>query len=569
MPEKPAAMSPRRRPRRPIPRRRIGYAPWLLVPGSLAALFLLVPLVAVAARTPWADFWPLISSEGSRVALWLSVKTCLVSTLCCVVLGVPLAMVLAKLPDSWWARAVRTVVTLPMMLPPVVAGLALLLTWGRRGLIGQHLTLLGIEIGFTTLAVIMAQTFVAMPFLVSSLEGAIRAGGEHYEEAARALGASRTRTFFQVTMPVLLPAFISATAICFSRALGEFGATITFAGSLQGVTQTMPLAIYLQRQVNTEQALALAVMLILLAIAAIFGANMVAARLPGMGGVTVGSGREHRARAASRKLESGAGAADADTEGADVGEGSAGPIGGARGTGPGTAGADAGGAHPDTGSAHPEMEGASAHQGTSPRITIRAAVTARGAQYDIEIPGGDLTAIMGPNGAGKSTMLELVAGSLQPDTGGVTFDPADVTVTILQQKPLLFPHMSVQANVEFGLRCRGVGKPEARQRATSELAQVRCGALVERRPHQLSGGQAQRVAIARAMAIDPDVVLLDEPMAGLDEESASQVRAQLRERLAGSGATALLVTHDPVDAEELAARTILIRHGRVERVAAR
>ncbi|WP_276308100.1 ATP-binding cassette domain-containing protein [Actinobaculum sp. 313] len=215
------------------------------------------------------------------------------------------------------------------------------------------------------------------------------------------------------------------------------------------------------------------------------------------------------------------------------------------------------------------LSGYGTHRGASPRITIRAAVTARGAKYDVEIPGGELTAIMGPNGAGKSTMLELVAGSLQPDSGRISFDPADVTVTILQQKPLLFPHMSVQANVEFGLRCRGVGKPEARRRATSELAQVRCEALAERRPHQLSGGQAQRVAIARAMAINPDVVLLDEPMAGLDEESACQVRAQLRERLAGSGVTALLVTHDPVDAEELASRTVLIRHGRVERVTAR
>ena len=168
-----------------------------------------------------------------------------------------------------------------MMLPPVVAGLALLMTWGRNGMIGHSLSIMGIEIGFTTLAVIMAQSFVAMPFLVTSLEGAIRSRGYAYERAAAALGASKTRIFFQVSLPMMLPALVSGIAMSFSRALGEFGATITFAGSLQGVTRTMPLAIYLQRESKTEEALALAVVLIVLAILVMLAANALAARLPG------------------------------------------------------------------------------------------------------------------------------------------------------------------------------------------------------------------------------------------------------------------------------------------------
>ncbi|MDU1522217.1 MAG: ABC transporter permease, partial [Actinomyces sp.] len=261
---------------------KLKYAPWLTAPGILAALFLVFPLLTIFVQTPWTDFGRFISTDISQDALWLSLKTCGVSVALCVCLGVPLAFVLANLPDVWWTRLLRTIVTLPMMLPPVVAGLALLLTWGRRGLLGQHLSVIGIEIGFTSIAVVMAQTFVAMPFLISSLEGAIRTRGNEYDEAARALGASRTRTFFHVTLPVMFPSILSAAAMSFSRALGEFGATITFAGSLQGTTQTMPLAIYLQRQSSTEEALALSVVLLTMAIVILFGANLLAVHLPGV-----------------------------------------------------------------------------------------------------------------------------------------------------------------------------------------------------------------------------------------------------------------------------------------------
>ena len=545
------------------------YAPWLLVPGLLAGLFLVIPLVTILVRTPWTDFWSLISTRESIDALWLSIRTCLITTALCAVLGTPLAVVLARMPDVWWARGIRTVTSLPMMLPPVVAGLALLMTWGRNGLLGKHLSVIGIEVGFTTIAVVMSQMFVAMPFLVTSLEGAIRTRGFRYDEAALALGASKTRTFFQVSLPIMLPAFVSATALAFSRALGEFGATITFAGSLQGVTRTMPLAIYLQRESNTDQALALAVVLIVLAIVAIMGANALAGRLPG------GSLEQSRSATPQHRSEGEPNVRTSeDSEGSDdgVASGEVDPAGQdgidspRRGDvvvdhndGGGLRGAAR---REDSASSHPKLSRGTVKPG--PAIDVDAEVAERGVRLKLRIPGGKLTAIMGPNGAGKSTLLGLIAGTLTPSNGTVSFDGSpNPRVVILQQNALLFPHMTAKKNVEFALRCAGLSRTVAQQRALAELSEVRCRDLAERRPDQLSGGQAQRVAIARAMAVTPEVVLLDEPMAGLDETSANRVRVLLSERLASSGATAVLVTHDPVDARALADETILIRHGRV------
>lgn len=227
---------------------------------------LLVPLLGMMARVPWAELRTLLTSERALDALGLSLGTCLISTCFVLVLGVPLALVLAR-TRGWWVGVVRTVVTVPMVLPPVVAGLALLVTFGRRGIVGEGLSAWGIEIGFTTIAVVIAQTFVALPFLVTSLEGALRASGDRYEKVAANLGASPTRVFWKVTVPVVLPAIASGTALSFARALGEFGATLTFAGSLQGVTRTLPLEIYLLREQDSDLALALALVLIVVALA--------------------------------------------------------------------------------------------------------------------------------------------------------------------------------------------------------------------------------------------------------------------------------------------------------------
>ena len=241
-----------------------GLPRWILLPAAGAVLLIALPVIGMLARVPWADLPALLTSEASLAALWLSLRTSVAATLVCVVFGVPLGLVLAwvRFPG---ARVVRTVVLLPLVLPPVVSGLALLTTFGRRGLIGEQLQVLGVDVAFSTVAVVLAQAFVAMPFLVISIEGVARTAGRRHEVVAATLGARPTTVLRRVTLPLLGPGLGSGIALAFARCLGEFGATLTFAGSLQGVTRTLPLEIYLQREVDPDGAIALSLVLILLA----------------------------------------------------------------------------------------------------------------------------------------------------------------------------------------------------------------------------------------------------------------------------------------------------------------
>ena len=240
----------------------------MLAPALLGSLMVLLPLVAMAARVHWRDFWGLITSSSSLDALRLSVQTSATTALLCLVLGVPMALLLAR-ADFPGLAVVRSIVLIPLVLPPVVGGIALLYTFGRQGLIGRHLEVVGVQIAFSTTAVVLAQTFVALPFLVLSLEGALRTAGTRYEVVAASLGARPSRVLLRVTLPLVLPSLLSGTVLCFARALGEFGATITFAGSLQGTTRTLPLEIYLQRETDPEAAVALSFVLMVVAIAVI------------------------------------------------------------------------------------------------------------------------------------------------------------------------------------------------------------------------------------------------------------------------------------------------------------
>jgi molybdate transport system permease protein len=245
---------------------RVGGLPrWVGVLACLGALFIVLPLVAMISRVNWGDFGALITSESSVAALGLSLRTSLASTALCVLFGVPMALLLARgrFPGQ---RIIRSLVLLPLVLPPVVGGIALLYTFGRRGLLGSTLDVLGVQIAFSTTAVVLAQTFVALPFLVLSLEGALRTVGTRYEVVASTLGAKPTTVLLRVTVPLALPALISGAVLSFARALGEFGATLTFAGSLQGVTRTLPLEIYLQRETDPDAAVALSLVLVVVAV---------------------------------------------------------------------------------------------------------------------------------------------------------------------------------------------------------------------------------------------------------------------------------------------------------------
>ncbi|MGL4305863.1 MAG: ABC transporter permease, partial [Mycobacteriaceae bacterium] len=197
--------------------------------------------------------------------LFLSLKTAGTSTALCILLGYPLAMTLArnKFPGQSF---LRSILLLPLVLPPIVSGIALLYTFGRKGLLGSHLEAVGINIAFSTVAVVLAQTFVALPFLVISLEGALRTTGDHYEIVASTLGANPTTVLRRITFPLIFPALISGTILAFARALGEFGATLAFAGSVEGVTRTLPLEIYLQRETDSRAAVALSLLLMIFSI---------------------------------------------------------------------------------------------------------------------------------------------------------------------------------------------------------------------------------------------------------------------------------------------------------------
>lgn len=241
----------------------------LWVPALMALGLIVLPVIGLVVRVPWSRFGALVTSESALAALELSLRTAAVSTLLCVVLGGPLAVVLARgsVPGL---RLLRSVVLLPLVLPPVVGGLALLYLLGISGFAGYALAVaFGVRVPFTTTAVILAQTFVAMPFLVVSLEGALRTGGERYESIAATLGATPWTVFRRITIPLVLPGLGSGAVLSFARCLGEFGATIAFAGSLQGVTRTLPLEVYLQREVDADGAIALSLVLVVVAIVVI------------------------------------------------------------------------------------------------------------------------------------------------------------------------------------------------------------------------------------------------------------------------------------------------------------
>ena len=238
----------------------------LLVPAVVGLLFLVLPLVGLLVRAPWTRMSHELSGPDALTALRLSLETAALATVVCVVFGVPVALLLARtrFPGQ---RLVRALVTLPLVLPPVVGGVALFAAFGRVGFIGEWWERWwGYSMPFTTTAVVVAQSFVAMPFLIIAVEGALRGADVRYEEAAATLGASRWTVFRRVTLPLVLPGLAAGAVLCFARALGEFGATITFAGNFPGTTQTMPLAVYQALQDDPFTAITLSLLLVAVSI---------------------------------------------------------------------------------------------------------------------------------------------------------------------------------------------------------------------------------------------------------------------------------------------------------------
>lgn len=493
--------------------------------GIIAALAIVTPLIGVGLRVPWGQIPTLLGGESAQIALWLSLRTALISTLVSLILGVPLALALAR---QWpGVGLARIVVVLPMTMPPVVAGIALLATFGRRGWLGPSLQEAGISIAFSTTAVVLAQVFVSMPFLVVTLEAALRSRDCQAERMARTLGAGSLTVLMRITLPLVAPALARGTALALGRALGEFGATLTFAGSLEGTTRTMPLAIYLERESDADTALALAVALVVTS-ALLVGLTA----LPG--------GWIYRLRSwAERQLFKKLDAAGASSS-----------------------------AHIQP--AYPTEPGSSVE--LVAKLPERSIDNAR-----LEVSPGQFLTLIGPNGCGKSTLCLMIAGLLrtqgylkiadktldEPGWHGTFVSPGKRPVALLAQNPGIFTHMSVLDNVAFGPRCQGQGRRRARQRAWQELHAVGASHLAYRQGGELSGGQAARVALARALATSPRVLVLDEPMAALDVPSRSQLRARIRERTRTRAITVVMVSHDLVDIASLSDAVAVMDAGKL------
>jgi molybdate transport system permease protein len=250
-------------------RRPDGGPGWLWIPAAVAIAFLVLPLLALLLRVPWGSVGEQLTSPLVLDALRLSLTTALIATALCIVFGVPLAWMLAS-SERWHAvprRLLRVLVIVPLVLPPVVGGIALLLFLGRRGLVGQWLNeAFGVTLPFSTAAVVIAETFVALPFLVLAVEGALQGVDARLELAAAGLGASRFTVFRRVTLPLVLPGVTAGAVLCFARALGEFGATITFAGSFPGVTQTIPISAYIALQTDPDAAIVLSLLLLAISV---------------------------------------------------------------------------------------------------------------------------------------------------------------------------------------------------------------------------------------------------------------------------------------------------------------
>ena len=495
--------------------------------GALALCFLVLPLAFMLGRVNWSTLGATLATAEARDALGLSMRTCAIALGVDLLLGVPAALVLSR---SWrGVRAARILVALPLSLPPVVAGIALLAAFGRRSTLGALLSGAGLDIAFTTSAVVIAQVFVSLPFLIVTLESALRSREQGLDEMASSLGASPSRVFWQITLPTVLPGLGRGAALALARCLGEFGATLTFAGSMQGVTRTMPLQIYLARESDADLALALGVVLLGVAAAVVALTETPWGRLASVVRSRLSSTRHGRAAAPGAPSASSSETPTALAE--DTGEG-----------------AD---------------------------VRVTGSVEARGWNVDAELRPGLVTAVVGHNGAGKSTLAQVIAGTLRLNEGSarigervvddaVTFVPARRRgVAMVSQAPRIFTHMSVLANVAFPLRVRGVGRAQAREAALEQLRAVGMDDLAHKRASDLSGGQAARVAIARALVFRPEVLILDEPTAALDVEATAQVSSVLRQRLTGAGITTLLVSHDIAEVLALASHMIVMGDGRV------
>ncbi len=460
----PAPKSALSRPDSSPPRRVHGRVPVVFaVLGVVALGVILGPVLALGVRVPWDHFSLVLGEPGTRELLRVTLSAAAWATVITTVLGVPLAVWIQHLQRG--ARLIRLLVLLPLAMPPVVGGLALTAAVGRRGIAAPVLDALGWQFAFAFPGVVLAHVFIALPFVVVSVDSALRQIDREILASAAGVGMRPWAVLWKVTLPAAAPSVLTGAGLAFARSLGEFGTTLTFAGSMPGITRTMPLGIYLEREVDQERAYVLAAILILLAVTVLGLAALPAAlrRSPTPTPRTI-----------------------------------------------------------------TELDAARLRELTSPPRGGEP-VTITTAGVTTHFPADLITAVVGPNGSGKTTLTGMMAGRLrgaEVSVGDRIVDgrgfvsPEDRGVVLLTQRPGLPPTATVSQAVTMATRDRDLTMRLLDAAGLTELTEVRVPAL--------SGGQAAQVALVRALGARPSVLILDEPLAAIDVASAARWRRLLR-----------------------------------------
>lgn len=449
--------------------------------------------------------------------LWISLKTAAVATAIAFVLGIATAYWMLGYRGKF-KSLIEGILVSPLILPPTVLGFLLLMLLGKNSPLGQILSRININLVFTWYAAAIAATVVAFPLMYKTALGAFEQIDTNLLRAARTLGASEWQAFRRIVLPLAAPGILAGTTLTFARALGEFGATLMVAGNIPGQTQTIPMAIYFAVEAGAIEEAAVWVAIVLgVSLSAIVGVNCWQ-RKTGSNQETSENwfGREDRrdARLCLSTQNSG--------------------------------------------------------------LVVEIENNLGDFQLNVDFTAGrQPLGILGGSGAGKSMILRCLAGIATPSAGkivlngkvlfdsyrGINLPTRDRRMGFIFQNYALFPHMTVAQNIAFGLP-QGLSSIAAKQRVETQLIRVQLAGLGDRYPHQLSGGQQQRVALARALAIEPELLLLDEPFSALDSHLRQQMAQQLISILSTFEGVALFVTHDMEEAYRICENLLVLEDGR-------
>ena len=454
--------------------------------------------------------------------LWISLKSAFAATFITFFLGIAAAHWMNGYRGKG-KGLIEALFISPLVLPPTVVGFLLLLLFGKNGPVGQLLLQVGVTVVFSWAATAIAATVVAFPLMYKTAQGAFTQIDPNLLRAARTLGASEMTVFRRVILPLALPGIVAGTILTFARALGEFGATLMLAGNIPGQTQTIPVAIYFAVEAgDMKQASIWVVVILAISLTVLTAVNFWS-----------------------------------DSR---------------RSVGWGAIAGDKGNLHPDSNAPHPKPASVRNPIGLVVDIQKQLPGFSLETSFTTEL---DTLGLLGASGAGKSMILRCIAGLETPDSGcivlngrvlfdskkGINLPACDRRIGFLFQNYALFPHLSVAQNIAFGLQQHTL--PEQDLRVNEQLTRVQLQGLKNRYPHQLSGGQQQRVALARALAIQPEVLLLDEPFSALDTHLRSQLEMQMIETLSTYQGVSLFVTHNLEEAYRVCKNLLVLSEGRV------